>query len=81
MSQMEAEGDSLRATPRINDRHQASIELDNIIIQIRQLLSFGNFSLPPPVEELNAGAFAGPIILIDASKLSCDVFLIDADAF
>ncbi|KAF3808316.1 hypothetical protein GCG54_00006937 [Colletotrichum gloeosporioides] len=79
MSDIEAGGDSLSAMRRRNDRHQASIDLDEIISQIRLLPDFGHFLLPPSVEELNAAASDGPIVLINSSGFRCDAFLIETD--
>ncbi|KAM3068053.1 hypothetical protein ACMFMG_011101 [Clarireedia jacksonii] len=73
-------GGTLSSTQGTNQRHNANLELDDIVRQIRCLPNFEHFLLPPQPDELKAAASQGPVVLINISEYRCDAFLIEKQA-
>ena len=63
-----------------NRRHDASLELEKIIDDIRHQPNFENFLLPPREVELKVAASSGPVVVINVSSIRCDAFLVETDA-
>lgn len=57
-------------------RHDASLELDKIIIEICHLTNFKNFLKPLQASELMGAASSGPIVIINVSFYYCDALLV-----
>ncbi|KAI3321054.1 hypothetical protein HD806DRAFT_504428 [Xylariaceae sp. AK1471] len=80
-----AESSSLvedRVLPRwgeANRRYDAGNELDRVIADIRQRPGFGDFMAIPGVEEMQAAASSGPIVVINVSRFCCDALLVEKD--
>ncbi|KAG1725500.1 CHAT domain-containing protein [Suillus paluster] len=51
-------------------------EWDAVVADIRDLKGFSRFLLPPSYEDLQAAASHGPIIILNASKYSCDALIV-----
>ncbi|KAG6376587.1 hypothetical protein JVT61DRAFT_1568 [Boletus reticuloceps] len=58
-----------------------NLEMQRIIINIRELPGFSRFLLPSLFSELQRAAGGGPVIIVNASQYSCDalVVLLDRD--
>ena len=56
-----------------------NVELQNVVSNIRQLPGLSRFLLPLLFRDLRAAAKDGPVIVVNASKYSCDALIILAD--
>ncbi|CAH0055074.1 unnamed protein product [Clonostachys solani] len=65
--------------PHSIDRHDAGLQLQNTIQQIREIPGFGKFLLPPSEEDMKAAAAHGPIVVINVSDYRCDALIIEKD--
>ncbi|KAH7905794.1 CHAT domain-containing protein [Hygrophoropsis aurantiaca] len=54
-------------------------EWDSVVSQVRQVEGFSRFLLPPLYSNLQQAAAEGPVIVINASKYSCDAIIILLD--
>ncbi|KAF8122050.1 TPR-like protein [Boletus edulis] len=67
------------------DQHERlchlSIEMQKVVTNIRKLPALSCFLLPPLFSDLQRAASGGPVIIVNASKYSCDalVVLLDRD--
>ncbi|KAG2071255.1 hypothetical protein BDR04DRAFT_1154656 [Suillus decipiens] len=55
---------------------QLIIQWDDVASRIRMLPDFSRFLLPPLFSDLQKVAEAGPVIIVNASKYSCDALII-----
>ncbi|KAG1728971.1 TPR-like protein [Suillus paluster] len=60
-------------TPEIR---QLSMQWDDVVSRIRMLPDFSRFLLPPLFSGLQKAAEEGPIIIVNASRYSCDALII-----
>jgi hypothetical protein len=51
-------------------------EWNAVVDRIRDIDGFGNFLLPPSYNDLRAAAIGGPIIILNASRHSCDAIIV-----
>ncbi|KAF8436541.1 CHAT domain-containing protein [Boletus edulis BED1] len=58
-----------------------NLELQSVVTNIRDLPGLSRFLLPPLFSDLRCAASGGPVIIVNASKYSCDalVVLLDRD--
>ncbi|KAK6524473.1 hypothetical protein TWF281_011381 [Arthrobotrys megalospora] len=56
--------------------HDAGIEFEKTINEIRLLPNFRNFLLPPQADEMMAAASQGPVVLINVSR-RCDALIVE----
>ncbi|KAL5589790.1 hypothetical protein FOVSG1_011657 [Fusarium oxysporum f. sp. vasinfectum] len=70
-------GDSASAQAITNRRGEASIELDNLIVEIRKHPGFSDFLQSPNEDEIRAAASLGPVVVINLSKFRCDAILVE----
>ncbi|KAH7905280.1 CHAT domain-containing protein [Hygrophoropsis aurantiaca] len=55
---------------------QLAEEWDSIVSQVQQVEGFSRFLLPPLYSDLQQAAAEGPVIVVNASKYSCDAIII-----
>jgi hypothetical protein len=55
---------------------QLTTQRDDVISRIRALPNFSRFLLPPLFSDLRSAAEDGPIIIVNASKYSCDALIV-----
>lgn len=60
----------------LENRHTASLLLDKCEDQIRQKPGFEHFLRPASVEELYQCASEGPIVVVNATDISCDAIIV-----
>jgi tetratricopeptide (TPR) repeat protein len=60
-----------------NRRYDTGNELERIIAEIRRRPGFEDFLAIPNVEEMQAAAIAGPIVVINVGKFRCDALLVE----
>ncbi|KIK83564.1 hypothetical protein PAXRUDRAFT_35470 [Paxillus rubicundulus Ve08.2h10] len=51
-------------------------EWNTVVDKIRAVNNFSNFLLPPSYNDLRAAAIGGPIIILNASRHSCDAIIV-----
>ena len=56
-----------------------NIELQGVLTRIRELPGLSHFLLPPPFSNLQQAACGGPVIIVNASKYSCDALIVLVD--
>lgn len=61
---------------RVDHRYDAGRKLEMIIKEIRDLPGFDRFLLPPTESELKVAAITAPIVVINASRFSCEAVII-----
>jgi hypothetical protein len=61
------------------DRHDAGLQLQTTIQEIREIPRFGKFLLPPSEEDMKSAAAYGPIVVINVSDYRCDALIIEKD--
>ncbi|KAI0133387.1 CHAT domain-containing protein [Hypoxylon sp. NC0597] len=61
-------------------RHEAAVELDNLISEIRKKPGFESFLLAPTDDEIKAAAKKGPIVVVNVSAYRCDAILIETNS-
>jgi CHAT domain-containing protein/tetratricopeptide (TPR) repeat protein len=65
------------------DQHERlchlNLELQRVVTSIRQLHGFSRFLLPLPFADLQLAASEGPVIIVNASKYSCDALIVFLD--
>ncbi|KAH7909374.1 TPR-like protein [Hygrophoropsis aurantiaca] len=71
----QGKGSSSRDAEAQHHRHLAE-EWDSVVSQVRQVEGFSRFLLPPLYSDLQQAAAEGPVIVINASKYSCDAIII-----
>ncbi|KAF8124578.1 CHAT domain-containing protein [Boletus edulis] len=70
--------DSRRADQREQLCH-LNLEIQRVVTNIRQLPDLSHFLLPSLFSDLQCAASGGPVIIVNASKYSCDVLVILLD--
>jgi CHAT domain-containing protein/tetratricopeptide (TPR) repeat protein len=60
-------------SPRIR---QLTTQWDDVVSRIRKLSDFARFLLPPLFSDLQKAAEAGPVVIVNASRYSCDALII-----
>ena len=53
-----------------------NVELQKVVIDIRKLPGLSRFLLPLPFSDLQRAASGGPVIIVNASKYSCDALVV-----
>jgi hypothetical protein len=61
------------------DRRAAAAEWDATVADIRTRPGFGNFQRPTPFAELAKSAAAGPVVLVNVSRIRCDAIVLAPD--
>ncbi|KUL81328.1 hypothetical protein ZTR_10034 [Talaromyces verruculosus] len=61
-----------------DQRHRADAEFDKLIAEIRDKQGFENFLGAPNLEEMQAAAASGPIIVVNVSAYRCDAILVES---
>ena len=56
-----------------------NVKLQDVVSNIRKLPGFSRFLLPSLFPDLQAAAKGGPVIVVNASKYSCDALIVLAD--
>ncbi|KAJ7464038.1 CHAT domain-containing protein [Mycena latifolia] len=56
--------------------HEYAHERDKLLAQIRAPTGFGSFLLPRKITELSLAATGGPVVVINASEISCDALIL-----
>jgi CHAT domain-containing protein/tetratricopeptide (TPR) repeat protein len=73
----------LDAPPNVESQHdqacRLNIQLQDIIPEIRKLPGLSRFLLPPLFSDLQIAASGGPVIVVNASKYSCDALIVLPD--
>ena len=73
----------LDALPNAESQHDRAyhlnIQLQVIITEIRKLPGLSRFLLPPLFSDLRIAASCGPVIIVNASKYSCDALIVLLD--
>lgn len=65
------------AEPRSMERHRLGVELDELVLEIRQKPGFHDFLMAPSLDELQSAARNGPIAVINVSRYRCDAILVE----
>ncbi|KUL81295.1 hypothetical protein ZTR_09390 [Talaromyces verruculosus] len=60
-----------------DQRHQANEQFDSLIAEIREKDGFENFIGAPSLQEMQAAASSGPIVVINVSAYRCDAILVE----
>jgi CHAT domain-containing protein len=55
---------------------QLTMQWDDVVSRIRMLPDFSRFLLPPLFSDLQKAAEAGPVVIVNASRYSCDALII-----
>jgi hypothetical protein len=63
----------------LTQRGKIAKDFDDLVDQIWGLEGFENFLLAPPVVELKSAASAGPVVVVNTSRLRSDAFIITPD--
>jgi hypothetical protein len=58
------------------DIRQLTTQWDDVVSRIRKLPDFSRFLLPPLFADLQKAAEAGPVVIVNASRYSCDALII-----
>ena len=65
------------------DQHERlchlNLELQRVVTDIRNLPGLSHFLLPSPFPDLRRAASEGPVIIVNASKYSCDALIVFLD--
>ncbi|KAJ7464032.1 CHAT domain-containing protein [Mycena latifolia] len=56
--------------------HEYAHERDKLLAQIRVLTGFESFLLPRRITELSLAAIGGPVVVVNASEISCDALIL-----
>ena len=64
--------------PHDRARH-LNVQLNKVVNDIRQLPGLSRFLLPPLFVNLQLAASGGPVIIVNASKYSCDALVVSLD--
>ena len=59
--------------------YRLNVELQGVVARIRELPGLSRFLLPPLFSDLQQAARGGPVIIVNASKYSCDALVVLAD--
>ncbi|KAH7234753.1 CHAT domain-containing protein [Fusarium redolens] len=70
-------GDSASSQAIANRRGEASVEIDNLVAEIRNQPEFSSFLESPSEEDIRAAASLGPVVIINLSKFRCDAILVE----
>ena len=62
----------------LHKRRQANAEFNHLFTRIRNLEGFGAFGLPPSIEQLQAQADQGPVVVFNVSSYRSDAILLTA---
>ena len=66
--------------PNQHDRVcRLNLEMQKVVSEIRKLLGFSRFLLPSLFSDLQRAAIDVPVIIMNASKFSCDALIVFAD--
>ncbi|CVL04163.1 uncharacterized protein FMAN_14743 [Fusarium mangiferae] len=70
-------GNSISAQAIANNRDEASVELDSLILEIRKHPGFSAFLESSNEDDIRAVASLGPIVVVNLSKFRCDAILVE----
>ena len=58
------------------ERKAIAAEIDQLAQRIRSVPGFGDFLLPPSVDDLKAASRHGPVVVVNVSGLRCDALIV-----
>ena len=71
-----AAADLMAQEQTVEERRQLARQWDELVARVRQLDGFEHFLSAVPFAELQAAASAGPVVIVNASRLGCHALII-----
>jgi hypothetical protein len=69
-------GPQAKISPAVDRRMALAREWDDLVAQVRQLDGFADFLRPPRLATLLPAASAGPVVVVNASRLGCAALIV-----